>query len=117
MDELTRQAISDALGSSDWFHMLPLGVVVCTAMLAEALPVERIPHDRFGDYPPGRWAWRLTEVRPIKPHIPAKGMQLWGWPWLVPDCALASLPLMRGKARPYLPGRCARRCSSACRDC
>jgi hypothetical protein len=49
-------AISDALGSRDRFHVLPLGVIVCSAMPADALPAERILHDRFGDYSPGRRA-------------------------------------------------------------
>jgi activating signal cointegrator 1 len=32
----------------------------------------------FGDYSPGRWAWRLENVRPIRHPIPARGYQfLW----------------------------------------
>ncbi len=84
LDEETHDAMCEALGPG---HRLaiPLGVIVCTAVLTEALPAARVPHDLFGDYSPGRWAWRLEDVRRIDPLIPAKGMQLWGWPWRVPD--------------------------------
>ncbi len=78
-------ACYDAFGGCHWSHALPLGVVVCTAILAEAVPVEQVTPDLFGDYSPGRWAWKLEDVRPVQPHAPAKGMQLWGWPWTVPE--------------------------------
>lgn len=85
MDDETHEVICDAFGNCHWFHTLPLGVVVCTAILTEALPVENVPHDAFGNYAPGRWAWKLDDVIPVNPHVPAKGMQTWGWNWLVPD--------------------------------
>jgi hypothetical protein len=81
---------------------LPLGAIVCTAVLAGAYQcganlkekpwhcrvAERrglatperatIKVDEFGDYDPGRWAWWLTD---IEPAIPARGSQgLWDWP-------------------------------------
>lgn len=86
-DQETYEAIGDAFGNCHWFHSLPLGVVVCTAFLAEALPAETVPYDVFGYYARGRWAWRLEDVKPVSPHVPAKGMQQWGWPWTVPDSA------------------------------
>jgi hypothetical protein len=85
LDDETREAMCEAFGSRTWRHTLPLGVILCTALLAEALPVERVRHDLFGDYSAGRWAWRLEDVRPVEPHVPARGMQLWGWPWRVPE--------------------------------
>lgn len=84
---------------------LPLGAVVCTAILAGAyqcgharwrttcelcayidavdgslgLPHSAIPHDEFGDFTPGRWAWWLTDIETFDP-IPAKGSQgFWTW--------------------------------------
>lgn len=34
----------------------------------------------LGDYTPGRWAWLLRDVKPLRPHIVAKGHQkLWEW--------------------------------------
>lgn len=78
------EAISDCFGFCNYPAMLPRGVIVCTAILSEAKPAEEVPHDLFGNYSPGRWAWRMADVRPIEPHIPAKGMQTWGWPWQVP---------------------------------
>ena len=34
----------------------------------------------FGDYTPGRYAWILEDVQPLKEPVPAKGMQrLWNW--------------------------------------
>jgi len=85
VDDETHEAMCDAFGSCHWFHTLPLGVVVCTALLMEALPAEQVISDPFGNYALGRWAWWLTDVRPIEPHVPAKGMQTWGWPWHVPN--------------------------------
>lgn len=79
------EAISECFGFCNYPEMLPRGVVVCTALLSYAKPVEEVPHDLFGDYRPGRWAWKLDDVRAIEPHIPAKGMQTWGWPWAIPS--------------------------------
>ena len=31
--------------------------------------------DPFGDYFPGRWAWRLTDVLPLAEPAPARGKQ------------------------------------------
>jgi len=80
---------------------LPLGAVVCTAILAAAYqcgdevspgqvevvkaisrgddPVT-IPIDPFGDFSPGRWAWLLEDIQPFPKPIPAKGHQgFWNW--------------------------------------
>ena len=80
---------------------MPVGCVVCTARLdaafrlgeparGTAVPaasvVERVTSrampdcftvrlDDFGDYAPGRWAWLLRDVRPLKPPSPAIGRQ------------------------------------------
>ena len=41
---------------------------------------ERFPIDEYGDYSPGRWAWRLVDVVVLDPPIPARGAQgLWNW--------------------------------------
>ncbi len=67
---------------------LPLGAVVCTAILAGAYRMgveERVPGsrplgnafrtDEFGDYSPGRWAWWLTDIEPLVPPIQRRGRQ------------------------------------------
>jgi hypothetical protein len=77
-------AITDALGAG-WLFNIPLGAVVCTAILATSERTENVPYDLFGDYSPGRFAWRLDDVKPVRPHIPAKGMRLIGWRWTVPE--------------------------------
>lgn len=83
---------------------LPIGAVVCTAVLAGAYRlavqgvvdadiagsamlssgwnvggrrVHVVPADLFGDYSPGRWAWLLSHVAHTHPPIPAKGRQRW----------------------------------------
>lgn len=84
-DQDTLDEITEAFGRCDWNYFLPRGVIVCTAVLAESISVERVPADPFGDYSPGRWAWRLEDVRSVEPHIPAKGRQMIGWPWLIPE--------------------------------
>lgn len=77
--------IGDAFGRCSWNHDLPRGVIVATAVLAESLSTNDVDPDPFGNYAPGRYAWRLEDVRPIRPHIPAKGRQMIGWPWIVPE--------------------------------
>lgn len=87
MDAATSHAFDEAFDHCGWFHSLPLGVIVCTAVLASAARVEDVEPDPFGDYTrgAGRWAWMLDDIRPIEPHIPAKGRQMIGWPWEVPE--------------------------------
>jgi activating signal cointegrator 1 len=85
---------------------LPLGAIVCTALLTAAyrcgdatskrlcrilenhgaLPllagaeVRELPTDEFGDYAVARWAWRLAAVETLNPPIFARGAQgLWKW--------------------------------------
>lgn len=59
---------------------LPFGAIVAVCTLAECLPVERVLFglsDReraFGDYRPGRFAWRLENVWAIEP-VPWRGAQ------------------------------------------
>jgi len=84
-DQETIDAITDAFGRCAWNYWLPRGCVVCTAVLAETIPAERAPHDHFGDYSPGRFAWRLEDIRPVRPNISLKGRQQIGWEWEVPQ--------------------------------
>lgn len=84
-DQNTVDEITEAFGQCGWNFSLPRGAIVATAILAETIPVERVTADPFGDYTPGRYAWRLEDVRPVQPHIPAKGRQQIGWNWTVPE--------------------------------
>ena len=63
---------------------LPLGCVVCTAILAEAVSTDH--HDfsgeAFGNFESGRWAWRLTDVQHLPEPVPWRGAQ--GF-FVVPD--------------------------------
>lgn len=34
-----------------------------------------VRYDDFGDYSPGRWAWLLTDVKPLDPPVAVKGRQ------------------------------------------
>lgn len=78
-------SVTNAFGRCGWNFWLPRGAVTCTAILAESIPAESVPPDCFGDYTPGRWAWRLEDVRQVRPHVPLKGRQQIGWNWTVPD--------------------------------
>lgn len=70
-----------------WWHEIagadaPLfkGAFVCTALLESVHRTETVTEDDYGDYSPGRFAWRLTEVQVIDPPIPAIGRQgFWLW--------------------------------------
>ena len=84
-DQETVDAIGDAFGRCAWNHWLPRGAIVATAVLAESIRAETVEADLFGDYSPGRWAWRLDDVRPVIPHIAAKGRQQIGWDWQIPE--------------------------------
>lgn len=65
---------------------LPLGCVIAIAMLADCVPTVPLadglqPEERaFGDYAPGRWAWRLEGVCLLPEPVPARGrLGLWQW--------------------------------------
>jgi len=65
---------------------IPLGAVVCTAILASVHRADAVPADEFGDYAPGRFAWRLTEIELFDPPVPARGAQgFWKWRALGPS--------------------------------
>jgi hypothetical protein len=57
---------------------LPLGALICIVDLVDVTPTEAAEVSNtertYGDYTPGRFAWRLENIRPIKP-IPWKGQQ------------------------------------------
>lgn len=60
------------------YAVLPASPNVGVLVLKAPLPEE--PERSFGDYNPGRFAWILNDVRPLKTPIPAKGRQrLWNW--------------------------------------
>lgn len=61
---------------------LPMGAIVCVADLvgceqitAENAPPE--PERTFGNYTPGRFMWRLANVRPLTEPLAWKGKQGW----------------------------------------
>ena len=80
---------------------MPVGCVVCTVTLDAAFQLGEkavgttvpaaytmrritsrampacftVRYDPWGDYAPGRWAWLLSNVRPINPPAPVKGAQ------------------------------------------
>lgn len=89
-------------GGMLWEPGLPLGAVIATAELVDCVPTgvlvqrgeiprhtsEGVPviwqlteqERAFGDYSPGRFAWLLTDVRPLAEPIPARGaLGLWKW--------------------------------------
>lgn len=77
----------------DW-TALPKGAILCVCDLTACIRVEDASvkgtlEEWFGDYTPGRYAWRLANVRSLPEPIPAKGsLGLWEFP---DDVLLASL--------------------------
>jgi hypothetical protein len=64
---------------------LPLGAVVALAVVGDCVPTESLEptalERRYGDYTPGRWAWRLEDIVPLPEPVPARGYQgIWGLP-------------------------------------
>lgn len=67
-------------------HNLPLGAVVAVVWLDDVVPTPDVDDGLtltdlfFGDFSPGRYAWRLVNVRRLEAPIPARGYQgLWTW--------------------------------------
>lgn len=70
-------------------NQLARGCVVCVVDLVDCIPASDIMdklserEKAVGWYAPGRYAWKLANMRKF-PAIPAKGMQGM-WRWTVPD--------------------------------
>jgi hypothetical protein len=84
-----RGRIHSALKESGygWYgEKLPYGCIVCTVELTNVYRTETMLMTRdmddywFGDYSPGRFAWRLENVQLVD-NIPARGSQGF-WEWL-----------------------------------
>ena len=65
---------------------LPLGAVVGTGVITAFYRTEVIapnlplPELVFGDFSPGRWAWRIEEIEALPEPVPARGKQgIWEW--------------------------------------
>jgi hypothetical protein len=62
------------------YNALPYGAIVCVCDLVECVPTEAVlvtEWDRMlGDYSPGRFAWRLENVRRLTRVHPARGRQM-----------------------------------------
>ncbi len=67
-------------------HEIPFGAVIATAELVECWEIHS-PNFRlwaneaiFGDYTPGRYAWELTNIKPLETPVKTRGYQgLWDW--------------------------------------
>lgn len=91
-------AIANALRKADygwWGERLPYGCIVCVVNLVDVLYTEEAikssffgPKERhFGDYTPGRFAWRLDNVQLVD-NVPARGSQGF-WEWDIADVVRA----------------------------
>ncbi|MNY64761.1 hypothetical protein D3C86_2019200 [compost metagenome] len=71
---------------------LPRGAIIATSRLAGCYKVTQAAADEgwpggnelvFGDYTPGRYAWKLEDVTALARPIPAKGrLSFWEYPVL-----------------------------------
>ncbi len=68
----------------DWMDTLPRGALLGTAILSDCRQMGQLldgaepahENDRlFGDWEPGRWAWRLTDIEVAPAPIPWRGEQ------------------------------------------
>ena len=65
----------------------PMGCIVATANLTDCIKItpeyiSTLSADELalGDYTPGRYAWRMTDIKKVDVPIPVKGYQgLWNW--------------------------------------
>lgn len=85
---------------------LPMGAVVAVVDLIDCIPtieaalfigpIEKL----YGDYSPGRFAWRLENIRGLTQPIPCKGLQkLWTPSPELEQAILAALTPTPGAAR------------------
>lgn len=96
-DDVLMQSLAGAVeifGRADWADVLPYGAIVCTAVLRGAYktgawdrdvsaavtasvgvswPRTKVTIDDWGDFSPGRWAWKLAEIRLVEPAVPIRG--------------------------------------------
>lgn len=80
MLDLQTPSIGDV--SEERFYYLPFGKAVCLVNLEACISTDLIHFDRrfketdrpFGDFSPGRFAWRLRNVRTFEP-FPVRGQQ------------------------------------------
>jgi len=64
-----------------------IGAVVGTVELVSCVPVEIIPRSArdWGDFSPGRWAWRLRDHHLLDEPVLARGrLGLWNWDVALP---------------------------------
>lgn len=60
---------------------LPLGKALCVVELVDCLATDNMTtaqignDDRYGDFTPGRYAWKLENVRAFKKPFPIRGAQ------------------------------------------
>jgi hypothetical protein len=64
------------------FGVLPRGVLLAVGTLAEVAATEALDvsarERALGDWTPGRWAWRLEQVRRLHVRVPVRGhLGLW----------------------------------------
>ena len=80
-----RPAIYRALSTSanGGLPAIPSGSIVAVCHLVACLKIidpPPEPEHSFGDYTPGRYAWILSNVHPLREPIPIKGhLGLWNW--------------------------------------
>ncbi len=83
---LWADALGIPLGDS---AALPLGRVLAVCELVACVRTEDLgllpePERLFGDFRPGRWAWRLERVHRLATPVPVRGrLGLWEWPGAV----------------------------------
>ena len=78
----------DAILGPGWKRNIPRGAVVATAIVTSCEEMSEENRQQwpcgderlFGDYDLGRFMWRLAEVKPVEPPVPAVGHQgFWEW--------------------------------------
>lgn len=79
-----------------WPYRLPLGAVVAVGELFQTRRTDSIEHSpddlerALGDHSPGRWAWSITSMSPLRRPITATGRLGW-WEWELPADVASTL--------------------------
>lgn len=92
---------------ADWAQAMPLGAVVAVAELADCVRTQDIlpsildtPEREFGNFLPGRWAWRIENIRLVDPPVPCQGDR---GLWLATPKTIAAVEAAQGQKASATP--------------
>ena len=82
---------------------LPFGAIIAVVDVFDIAEAEKLAHFltplelRWGDYRPGRWGWKLCNIRRLREPVPCAGQQgMWTLDPAIESAVRAQLPVEHG---------------------